>query len=173
MMILSATSGCGAFSPNNSISSSLARSPRSSRVLMLFWPNRTSMLGETPSRAAKSSETPSVRRSSSNWRSCSSRNPRPLARSSSATSSSKPSISASSSIGTKATCSSVVNPSATRRWAMTSSTSSASINSCERVRISSWRRRDSSSSVKISISQPESCEAKRTFCPRRPMASDS
>ena len=36
-----------------------------------------------------------------------------------------------------------------------------------------WRRSDSSASVMMSISQPVSCEASRTFWPRRPMASDS
>src|SRR6195952_5140571 len=38
---------------------------------------------------------------------------------------------------------------------------------------SAWRRLDSSCSVRMSISQPVSCEASRTFCPRRPIASDS
>ena len=32
-----------------------------------------------------------------------------------------------------------------------------------------WRRSDSSASVRMSISQPVSCEARRTFWPRRPM----
>ncbi len=36
-----------------------------------------------------------------------------------------------------------------------------------------WRRSDSSCSVRMSISQPISCEARRTFWPRRPMASES
>ena len=36
-----------------------------------------------------------------------------------------------------------------------------------------WRRSDSSASVRMSMSQPVSCEARRTFWPRRPMASES
>src|SRR5712675_1097594 len=38
---------------------------------------------------------------------------------------------------------------------------------------SAWRRSDSSCSVRMSMSQPVSCEASRTFWPRRPIASDS
>src|SRR5665213_2970014 len=38
---------------------------------------------------------------------------------------------------------------------------------------SAWRRADSSGSVRMSMSQPVSCEASRTFCPRRPIASES
>ena len=40
----------------------------------------------------------------------------------------------------------------------------------ERVLNSSWRRSDSSASVRISIYQPDNCDAKRTFWPRRPIA---
>ena len=38
---------------------------------------------------------------------------------------------------------------------------------------SAWRRSDSSCSVRMSMSQPVSCEASRTFWPRRPIASES
>ena len=44
---------------------------------------------------------------------------------------------------------------------------------CVRSANSFWRRSDSSASVRMSMSQPVSCEASRTFWPRRPMASDS
>src|SRR6185295_14469391 len=57
--------------------------------------------------------------------------------------------------------------------AITSSTSSASTNSAERVLNSSCRRSDSSCSVRMSIAQPVSIEARRTFWPRRPIASES
>jgi hypothetical protein len=63
-----------------------------------------------------------------------------------------------------------VKPSVTSRWAITSSTSRASMNICERSRNSSCGARFLSS-VMMSMSQPVSCEASRTFWPRRPMAS--
>ena len=43
----------------------------------------------------------------------------------------------------------------------------------ERSANSAWRRSNSDASVMMSMSQPVSWEASRTFWPLRPMASDS
>src|SRR5262249_2969632 len=64
-------------------------------------------------------------------------------------------------------------PSEASSWPTISSTLSASMNNLERFSNSAWRCSDSSCSVTMSMSQPVSCEARRTFCPRRPIASDS
>ena len=48
-----------------------------------------------------------------------------------------------------------------------------SMNMRVRFSNSAWRRSDSSCSVRMSMSQPVSCEASRTFWPRRPIASES
>ncbi len=48
-------------------------------------------------------------------------------------------------------------------WPTISSTSSASMNRLVRSLNSFWRRSDSSASVMMSMSQPVSCEARRTF----------
>ncbi|MNN08553.1 hypothetical protein D3C81_1214120 [compost metagenome] len=67
----------------------------------------------------------------------------------------------------------VAKPSVTSSWAMVSSTSRASWNRAVRSANSFWRRSESCDSVMMSICQPVSCEARRTFWPRRPMASDN
>ena len=57
---------------------------------------------------------------------------------------------------------------------MNASTSSALARAAGRTSSSALSRASSSSSwVMISMSQPTSFDASRTFCPRRPMASDS
>src|SRR3954466_10822218 len=80
---------------------------------------------------------------------------------------------ASSLASTKASSSTELNPSEASSCPTTSSTLSASMNTLVRFSNSAWRRSDSSCSVRMSMSQPVSCEARRTFWPRRPIASDN
>ena len=127
-----------------SISSSLERSARSSQVFTPFSPSATSMAGVSPRGSASSSVDAQFAALGSQLlvlllqivcgRGRAVRWPRPR-RSLRST--------ASSSTGTNATSSMLVKPSVTSRWAITSSTSSASMNICERVRNSSARRSDS------------------------------
>ena len=128
-MILSPSSGVSSDEERISRSSSDARSPRSSRLFMPFSPKVTCISGVNSSIAARSSATPKSLRFLSNSTFLASR--KFLARpwSSVAVSSSKPSIVATSSLGTKATSSTEVKPSATNSWASNSSTSSVSTNS--------------------------------------------
>ncbi len=153
--------------------SSVAQPARSSTDLMSFSPNLTSIFEVTPGTVFKASSTPSsLRLFSSSVSSCSRYS---LARlcSSLAVSSSKPSMPASSLTSTSASSSTDVKPSDASNWPTTSSTFSASMNTRVEFSKSAWRRSDSSCSVRMSISQPVSCEARRTFWPRRPIASDS
>ena len=76
-------------------------------------------------------------------------------------------------VSTSASSSTDANPSDASNWPTTSSTFSASMNSWVDFSKSAWRRSDSSCSVRMSMSQPVSCDASRTFWPRRPIASDS
>src|ERR1700738_5198595 len=153
--------------------SSVAQPARSSTVLMSFSPNFTNIFEVTPGTVFRASSTPSsLRLFSSSLSSCS-RYSRARLCSSLAGSSSKPSIPASSLMSTSASSSTEVKPSDASNWPTTSSTLSDSMNTRVEFSKSAWRRSDSSCSVRMSISQPVSCEARRTFCPRRPIASDS
>ena len=80
---------------------------------------------------------------------------------------------ASSFSSTTASSSIEPKPSDASNCPTTSSRSSASMNILVRFWNSAWRRSDSSCSVRMSMSQPVSCEARRTFWPRRPIASES
>src|SRR6266436_6564535 len=153
--------------------SSVAQPARSSTVLISFSPNFTSIFEVTPGTVFKASSTPSSFRLVSSSASCCSRYSRARLCNSFAVSSSKPSMPASSRTSTSASSSTDVKPSDASNWPTTSSTLSDSMNTRVEFSKSAWRRSDSSCSVRMSMSQPVSCEARRTFCPRRPIASDS
>ena len=161
----------GASAPK--INSSAAKPAKSSRVLVPASPRVTSISGVRPFTAARSSATPSFLRflSASFFRF--SRASTARCCNSDTSPSSNPSMATSSSASTNATSSSSEKPSTTRSWARVSSTSRVLANILLRVLNSSWRRSDSSASVRMSITQPVSFEASLTFCPRRPMASES
>ena len=126
-----------------------------------------------PGTSRTSSATPSSLRLSSNSLSCLDRYSLARSCNSRAVSSSKPSMPAISFSSTMASSSIEPKPSAASNWPTTSSRLSASTKILVRLSNSAVRRSDSSCSVRMSISQPVSCDARRTFWPRRPMASDS
>ena len=88
-------------------------------------------------------------------------------------SSSKPSISNSSAAGTYATSSSVANPSCNRMSAVSSSMFRCSVKSLRMASSSAALRSSASATVMMFNCHSVRSEAKRTFCPPRPMASAS
>src|SRR6476620_8231920 len=154
----------------NSTNSSAASSPRSSTVRMP-WP--------ASAKAVSSSMPSSDSRSSAGWCSSTSSSTasasfnnasRARARSSSTMSSSKPSTASSSPTGTEAISSTVLKPSETRMPAISSSTSSLSMNSW-RAAICSASLLACTWSAVITLScQPVRRLARRTFWPPLPIA---